>query len=58
MADKDTVMKGFIIKPLKTKLGNQCLSEIVYIASIGDNMLLRHDLLHHLGVCLDPRWYF
>ena len=55
MADKDTVMKGFIIQPLKMKLGNQCFSESVYVASIGDDMLLGHDLLHHLGVCLDMR---
>ena len=55
MADKDTVMKGFIIQPLKMKLGNQCFSERVYVASIGDDMLLGHDLLHHLGVCLDLR---
>ena len=53
MADKDTVKKGFIIQPLKMKLGNQCFSERVYVASIGDDMLLGHDLLHHLGVCLD-----
>ena len=55
MADKDTVMKGFIIQPLKMKLGNQCFSERVYVVSIGDDMLLGHDLLHHLGVCLDMR---
>ena len=55
MADKDTVMKGFIIQPLKMKLGNQCFSEKVYVASIGEDMLLGHDLLHHLGVCLDMR---
>ena len=55
MADKDTVMKGFIIQPLKMELGNQCFSERVYVASIGDDMLLGHDLLHHLGVCLDLR---
>ena len=55
MADKDTVIKGFIIQPLKMKLGNQCFSERVYVASIGDDMLLGHDLLHHLGVCLDMR---
>ena len=55
MADKDTVMKGFIIQPLKMKLGYQCFSERVYVASIGDDMLLGHDLLHHLGVCLDLR---
>ena len=55
MADKDTVMKGFIIQPLKMKLGNHCFSERVYVASIGDDMLLGHDLLHHLGVCLDMR---
>ena len=55
MADKDTVMKGFIIQPLKMKLGNQCFSERVYVASIGEDMLLGHDLLHHLGVCLDMR---
>ena len=55
MADKDTVMKGFIIQPLKMKLGNQCFSERVYVASIGDDMLLGHDLLHHLGVCIDMR---
>ena len=55
MADKDTVMKGFIIQPLKMKLGNQCFSERVYVASIGDDMLLGHVLLHHLGVCLPMR---
>ena len=55
MVDKDTVMKGFIIQPLKMKLGNQCFSERVYVASIGDDMLLGHDLLHHLGVCIDMR---
>ena len=55
MADKDTVKIGFIIQPLKMKLGNQCFSERVYVASIGDDMLLGHDLLHHLGVCLDIR---
>ena len=55
MADKDTVMKGFIIQPLKMKSGNQCFSERVYVATIVDDMLLGHDLLHHLGVCLDMR---
>ena len=56
MADRDTVMKSFIIQPLKMKLGKfQCLSERVYVASIGDDMLLGCDLLHHLGVCLDMR---
>ena len=55
MADRDTVMKSFIIQPLKMKLGNQCFSERVYVASIGDDMLLGCDLLHHLGVCLDMR---
>ena len=55
MADNDTVLKGFIIQPLKMKLGNQNFSERVHVASIGDDMLLGHDLLHHLGVCLDMR---
>ena len=53
MADNDSVMKGFIIQPLKMRLGNQCFNERVYVASIGDDMLLGHDLLHHLGVCLN-----
>ena len=53
MAHNDTVLKGFIIQPLKMKLGNQGSSKRVYVASIGDDMLLGHDLLHHLGVCLD-----
>ena len=55
MADNDTVLKGFIIQPLKMKLGNQNFSERVHVASIGEYMLLGHDLLHHLGVCLDMR---
>ena len=54
-ADNDSVLKGFIIQPLKMKLGNQNFSERVHVASIGDDMLLGHDLLHHLGVCLDMR---
>ena len=29
--------------------------ESIYIASIGDDMLLGHDILHHLGVRLDLR---
>ena len=53
MADNDTVLKGFSIQSLKMKLGNQGFSKRVYVASIGDDMLLGHDLLHHLGVCLD-----
>lgn len=52
MAD-DTVLKGFIIQPLKMKLGNHIFKERLYVAAIGDDMLLGHDLLHHLGVCLD-----
>ena len=48
MADND-------IQPLKMKLGNQNFSKRVHVASIGDDMLLGHDLLHHLGVCLDMR---
>ena len=55
MADNDSVMKGFIIQPLQMKLGSQFFRERVYVASIGDDMLLGHDLLHHLGVCLDMR---
>ena len=55
MADNDTVLKGFIIQPLKMKLDNQNFSERVHVASIGNDMLLGHDLLHHLGVCLDMR---
>ena len=57
MADKGTVMKGFIIQPLKMKLGNQCFRERVYVASIGDDMHLGHGLFTSswCGVCLDMR---
>ena len=30
-------------------------NENIYVAPIGDDMLFCHDLLHHLGVCLDMR---
>lgn len=52
MAD-DAVLKGFIVKPLKMKLGDQSFQERVYVAPIADEMLLGHDILHHLGVMLD-----
>ena len=53
MADYDSMLKEFIIQPLKKKLGNQCFIKRVYVASISDDILLGHDLLHHLGVCSD-----
>ena len=47
------MLKGFIIEPLKLQLGSQTFKENIYIAPISDEMLLGHDLLHHLGVLLD-----
>ena len=62
MADNDSVITAlvkcthfFISQPVKMKSGNQCFSERVYVASIGDDMLFRYALLHHLGVCLAKR---
>ena len=53
MADKEQELKGFIIEPLKLQLGSQTFKEKIYVAPVCDEMLLGHDLLHHLGVLLD-----
>jgi len=53
LADNDSSIKGFIIKPISIRLGNQTFKERVYVAPIQDEMLLGHDLLHHLGALLD-----
>ena len=53
MADYDAVLQGFIVKPVQMKLGSQVFKERLYVAPITDDMLLGHDILHHLGVLLD-----
>ncbi|KAH3870879.1 hypothetical protein DPMN_034070 [Dreissena polymorpha] len=53
VADKDSILKGFIIKPIGLTLGNQTCKERVYVAPINDDMLLGHDILHHLGILHD-----
>ena len=53
IADKEQVLKGFIIQPFKLQLGSQTLNEKIYVAPTSDEMLLGHDLLHHLRMLLD-----
>lgn len=53
MADKDAVLHGFITELLRMQLGSHAFKQRVYVAPISDEMLLGHDLLHHLGVLLD-----
>ncbi|KAH3871580.1 hypothetical protein DPMN_034785 [Dreissena polymorpha] len=53
LADKDSNIKGFIIKAISMKLGSQTFKERVYVAPISNDMLFGHDLLHHLGILLD-----
>lgn len=52
-ADKSSVLKGFEIQPIKLQLGSHTFKEKIYVAPITDEMLLGHDLLHHLGVLID-----
>ena len=53
LADKETLLKGFITNSITIHLGNQVFKERVYVAQISDEMLLGHDILHHLGALLD-----
>ena len=53
LADKDSFLNGFVTKPINIQLGDQIFKERVYVAPISDEMLLGHDILHHLGVLLD-----
>ncbi|KAH3834928.1 hypothetical protein DPMN_108261 [Dreissena polymorpha] len=53
LADKDSTLKGFIIKPISMKLGSQTFKERVYVAPISNDMLFGRDLLHRLGILLD-----
>lgn len=53
MADHESVLQGFIVQPVQMTIGKQVVKERVYVAPIADEMLLGHDLLHHLGALLD-----
>ena len=53
MADKENVLNGFITKPIQLGIGNQNFKERLYVAPIADEMLLGHDIMHHLGVLHD-----
>ena len=53
MADGDKVMQGFITKPVQLLLGSQVFRERLYVAPIADEMLLGHDIMHHLRVLHD-----
>jgi len=53
LADKDNVLKGFVTRPVQMRLGSQIFKERLYVAPISDEMLLEHDIMHHLGVLHD-----
>ena len=53
LADNSAVIPGFITYPVAMQLGKQTFQERVYVAPISDDMLLGHDLLHHLGAKID-----
>ncbi|XP_052786291.1 uncharacterized protein LOC128221730 [Mya arenaria] len=53
LADKDVVLKGFVTQPVEIQLGKQSFKSSLYVAPISDELLLGHDLLHHLGVSID-----
>ena len=55
LADQDTSIAGFCISPLSLRIGPITCREKVYVAPIGDEMLLGHDLLHHWGAIHDMR---
>ncbi|KAH3838408.1 hypothetical protein DPMN_111817 [Dreissena polymorpha] len=53
LADTSAVISGLVTNPVAMQLGKQTFTERVYVAPISDDMLLGHDLLHHLGAKID-----
>ena len=53
MADRDKVLPRFIVKPVQLCLGSQIIRERLYVALF--QMLLGHDIMHHLGVLRDMK---
>ncbi|KAH3716154.1 hypothetical protein DPMN_058873 [Dreissena polymorpha] len=53
LADKNSVLKGFVTQPLYVQLGKQSSREGVCVAPISDEMLLGHDLLRHFKALID-----
>ncbi|KAH3848627.1 hypothetical protein DPMN_091007 [Dreissena polymorpha] len=53
LADKNSVLKGFVTQPLHVQLGKQSSREGVCVAPISDEMLLGHDLLRHFKALID-----
>ncbi|KAH3796834.1 hypothetical protein DPMN_150409 [Dreissena polymorpha] len=53
LADKNSVLKGFVTQPIHVQLGKQSSREGVCVAPISDERLLGHDLLRHFKALID-----
>ncbi|KAH3813547.1 hypothetical protein DPMN_142008 [Dreissena polymorpha] len=53
LADKNSVLKGFVTQPIHVQLGKQSSREGICVAPISDEMLLGHDLLCHFKASID-----
>ena len=54
-AGRELMMPAFVVGPLKMRLGDKVYHEVVYVAPIDDEMLLRFDVLKKFGARLDMR---
>ncbi|KAH3848188.1 hypothetical protein DPMN_090547 [Dreissena polymorpha] len=53
LADKNSILKGFVTQPIHVQLGKQSSREGICVAPISDEMLLGHDLLCHFKALID-----
>ncbi|KAH3792665.1 hypothetical protein DPMN_146164 [Dreissena polymorpha] len=53
LADKNSVLKGFVTQPIHVQRGKQSSRGGICVAPISDEMLLGHDLLRHIKALID-----
>ncbi|KAH3772399.1 hypothetical protein DPMN_173737 [Dreissena polymorpha] len=53
LAEKNSILKGFVTQPIHVQLGDQSSREGICVAPISDEMLLGHDLLCNFKALID-----
>ena len=51
-AGRQMAMRGFVVGPVRMKIGTRWYSENVYVAPVEQEMLLEFDILFHRGKCI------
>jgi hypothetical protein len=54
-AGRDMAMNGFIVGPVKLRIGGRYFNENIYVAPIEDDMLLGIDFIYREGAVVNTR---